>query len=202
MLKTREDFLPDTPFSRKTPQWIVDGLIPEGHLVLVVGHPGKGKSWWLSQMAVDVSQGKKHLTHDVTQCSVIYIDEDTPWDVYEKRKMRLAIGEYAEDLPIDDCSFRGFSLFRDTQTLIDKIKILRLLEKHVLVVIDCLGKVTAGADIDKGHVATGVMTCLTNIRNAGATVIVVHHISLKKKVTMEDTDAMSAVLNSTLLISG
>lgn len=71
-------------------RWLVRGLIPQGHIVLVAGQPGNGKSWWVAQLAVDAAEGGKHMCEfDVQECNVIYIDEDTPTNVYEERLSRM-----------------------------------------------------------------------------------------------------------------
>lgn len=45
------------------------------------------------------------------------------------------------------------------------------------------------------------MGYLAELRDAGATVIVVHHISLKKKVSADTWNPMELVLNSTIIVS-
>ena len=59
-------------------KWIVKGLIPQGHILMIAGQPENGKSWWMAQLAIDVAEGRKHLGEfGVQQSNVIYIDEDT-----------------------------------------------------------------------------------------------------------------------------
>lgn len=139
--------------------WIVNGLIPQGHIILVVGQPGNGKSWWMAQLAVDAADGGDHMGEfDVVQCSVIYIDEDTPTDTYEERLARIAVftGKPIRALPIDHRSMTGFRLSDDKvrQALVNEIQVRNKSGKHVLVIIDCLGKMMAGQNLDTvGHAA-------------------------------------------------
>ena len=186
-------------------KWIVDGLIPEGHVVLVAGQPGNGKSWWMAQLAVDAAKGVKHLeSFDTEQCSVIYIDEDSPSDVYEGRLTRLApfVDKQVEELPIDRRPMKGFRLFdkKQREALRDDIKQLKGQAKHVLVIIDCLIKVMAGQNMDTVAKASMVMGYLTELRDAGATLVVVHHMSLKKEVKLDMWDPMTFVLGSTMIV--
>ena len=189
----------------KMSKWIVEGLIPRGHIVLVAGQPGNGKSWWMAQLAVDAARGGKHMGEfDVEQCNVIYIDEDTPTDVYEERLRRIAFREPLSQLPIDQRSMSGFRLFQDIQhkTLIADIRRLHAQSKKpVLLIIDCLVKVMAGKNLDTVAGASSVMNFLSELRDAGATVVVVHHTSLKKTVNLDTTNLMGLVLNSTVLVS-
>jgi archaellum biogenesis ATPase FlaH len=185
-------------------KWIVRGLIPEGHIVLVAGQPGNCKSWWMAQLATDAAQGEKHMgAYDVQKCNVIYIDEDTPTDVYEDRLSRMALGTPLNQLAIDRRSMTGFYLFQDKQrnNLVTDIKRLGTQGKPVLVIIDCLIKVMAGKNLDTTDGASKVMDYLRELRDAGATVVIVHHMSLKRPVNISAIDAMGQVLNSTVLVS-
>jgi archaellum biogenesis ATPase FlaH len=191
---------------KKKRKWIIDGLFPEGHLILVVGQPGNGKSWWMAQLAVDAAVGGQHICEfDIQQCSVIYIDEDTPTDTYEERLDRIAefVNKTIQQLPIDCRSMSGFRLYDNKirQALVDDIEVLNKNGKRVLLIIDCLGKVMAGGELDTTAQATKVMSYLTELRGAGATVIVTHHISLKRQVDLDIWDKMSLVMNSTALVS-
>ena len=72
---------------------LVNGLIPEGHTVLLLGQPHSGKSWFSEQLAVCIAGGRLFLGDEgftVQNGSVILIDEDTPTDTLEERLTRLA----------------------------------------------------------------------------------------------------------------
>lgn len=186
-------------------RWIVKGLIPENHIVLVAGQPGNGKSWWMAQLAIDAAEGEKHMGEfDIQQCNVIYVDEDTPTDVYESRLDRMALGKPLNQLAIDQRSMTGFYIFQDRQRskLVNDIKTLGTQGKPVLVIIDCLVKVMAGKNLDSVAGASKVMDYLSELRDAGATVVIVHHMSLKKSLGLNAIDVMGQVLNSTMLVSG
>jgi len=186
-------------------RWIVKGLIPENHIVLVAGQPGNGKSWWMAQLAIDAAEGEKHMGEfDIQQCNVIYIDEDTPTDVYEDRLSRMALGKSLNQLAIDRRSMTGFYLFQlgHRSNLVNDITQLGTQGKPVLVIIDCLVKVMAGKNLDSVAGASTVMSHLSELRDAGATVVIVHHISLKRPLNLNAIDVMGQVLNSTMLVSG
>jgi RecA-family ATPase len=85
-------------------KWLVHGVVPQNHLVLVAGPPGNGKTWWMNALAIDAAEGTTHLgKFKVEQCSVIYIDEDSPTDVFNTRLERLSvlIGKPLQNLAID-----------------------------------------------------------------------------------------------------
>jgi hypothetical protein len=158
----------------------------------------------MAQLAVDAAEGRKHMAEfDVQECNVIYIDEDTPTDVYEERLSRMAYGKPLNQLAIDRLSMTGFYLFQDgqRQNLVNDIRRLNSQGKPVLVIIDCLVKVMAGMNLDTTSGASTVMRHLSELRDAGATVVIVHHISLKKPLNLDVIDVMGRLLNSTVLVS-
>lgn len=181
-------------------KWLVTGLMPKGHIIMIAG-----KSWWAEQLAVDVAHGQcLHLGEfTVELSSVVIIDEDTPIDVFEERMTRLAarMGKKVGDLPIECRPMQGFRLLevRERQALVQDIRNLNQKGKPVLVVMDSLIKAMAGENINTPHKASKVMAYLTEVRDAGATVVVTHHTTLKKEVTAEMWDAMGLVLGSTML---
>ena len=128
-------------------------------------------------------QGKHLGKFDIEPShKVIYIDEDTPTDVFEERLRRLAKGAGCKikDLPIDRRSNKGFRLFDDNQ----RRALINDIVPSTVIILDSLVKIMAGKNLDTVAKASQVMGYLTELRDAGATVIVIHHISLKKEVTI------------------
>jgi len=184
-------------------KWLSKGIYPERHIILVVGHPGSYKSWLVTQLAIDAAKGgRKHLgKFDIEPGhKVIHIDEDTPTDVYDERYRRLAKGAGCKikDLSIVRRSNKGFRLFDDKQ----RRALINDIVPGTIIILDCLVKIMAGKNLDTVTKASEVMGYLTELRDAGATVIVIHHISLKKEVTVGMWNPMAIVLDSTMLISG
>src|SRR3990167_6112436 len=76
------DFEPNIP---DLDDYIVYPLVPNG-LTGFIGKSSAGKSWFMVQLAVDISLGKKYLNEYKTRkMSVIYIDEDSPTKIYNTR---------------------------------------------------------------------------------------------------------------------
>ena len=119
--------------------WLVDGLIPHGHLVIMGGLPGSGKSWIVDALAISVAVGMDYLGLPVIHGKVLLVDEDTPQDELRSRLQRIAKGVQVsqQDLPLIIYSLEGFTF--DNKTMVAKLEadIYRL--KPTLVVFDCLG---------------------------------------------------------------
>jgi len=82
--------------------WLVDGLIPHGHMVIMGGLPGAGKSWIADALAAHVASGMDFLGLPIKQGEVLLVDEDTPEDELRNRFQRLAEGIKVspDDLPL------------------------------------------------------------------------------------------------------
>jgi RecA-family ATPase len=190
-------------------KWIVKGLIPQGHIIMVLGQPGNGKSWWVDQLAIDAADGEHlHLNaYAVEKSHVLLIDEDTPTDVVEGRLERLAmpLGKKVSQLDIELRSMRGFFLRDDkmrTKLENDIQALKRAGKKSVLVVIDSLTKVMVGSNLDSTEKASKVMSYLTQLRNAGATVVIVHHMTTKRDVEGGNLAQIQGLaMGNTMLVS-
>lgn len=133
-------------------EWLVKGLIPKGHSILLVGQPQNCKSWWVEQLAIDIASGTPHLGEfEVTESFVIFIDEDTPTKTLDSRLDRFAarLSRRVEDLPISKESMQGFRLYDDNhrQRIVRDIKVLRNNGEEVLVILDSLTKVMLGQSL-------------------------------------------------------
>lgn len=129
-------------------KWLVDGLIPEGHAVLLLGQPHSGKSWLVEQLALCIASGKRFLGNEgfpVQDGSVIIIDEDTPTDTLEEHINRLAAGTGVElgRIPLELHSMQGF-LLHDAKHVGALRTDISLKRGPVLVVIDSLSGVMGG----------------------------------------------------------
>ena len=187
---------------RKT-TWLVEGFIPENEIVLILGKPHNGKSWITEQMAVCVSAGVPYLQDmSVKKRQVIVVDEDSSNDVLARRMSQLArgIGKNIEELPITIHSMEGFLLTKssDRKDLIQEISAY----DNPLVLIDSLGKVTASSDLNRTSEAMKVSYLWNEIRDAGCTLVIVHHMSLKHDSLIFESDATPAALGNTMLIAG
>ncbi len=161
--------------------WLVEGVIAQGHTSLVIGRPHRGKSWMAAAMAVSIAGGTQCLGRFPTrQASVIYVDGDSPTSILEWRLARLcrSAGLSRQDLPLFVWSMTGFRLdaAADLRNLLQTIQGL---PPPVLVIIDCLDSVLGYLDTNRTSDAARIGQNLNEIRAVGATVLLVHHMSIK-----------------------
>jgi hypothetical protein len=72
--------------------WLVEGLIPNGHLCIFLAQAGVGKSLWAESLAVHVSSGVDFCHLKTISSDVLIIDQDTPTKVLQKRLSKFFRG--------------------------------------------------------------------------------------------------------------
>ncbi len=69
--------------------YLIQGLIPRGGRVMLVGPPKEGKSWLALQVALHVAEGKQFIDRDVQKGRVLYLQFDTPNELWHERITKL-----------------------------------------------------------------------------------------------------------------
>ena len=188
--------------------WLVQGLIPKGHCVLILGTPHAGKSWFLEQVGACVSTGSNLFGVDgftTRRLPVILIDEDTPTDVLESRLRRLGlkhlslkgktsflIRHQGENSIFDIWSMTGFRL-QDNRALIEAIQEYG----DCLILLDSLLTISGTHSLNRTETALWLAEEWKKLRSKGATILIAHHTSLKKI----GTEMTSASMGNTQLIA-
>ena len=155
-------------------EWLVEGLIPQGHAILAEGLPGVGKSWVVDALAIHIASGKPFLDLPVRSGPVTLVDEDTPSDELSNRLQRLAKGL---NLSLDNLPIEVHSM--ENTNLCDKDSLQGLAgPKTVLVVFDCLSKVM-GCEFneDSAKDANIAGNAWNKLKANGATILVTHHLN-------------------------
>jgi archaellum biogenesis ATPase FlaH len=185
-------------------EWLVDGLIPKGHVVLLLGEAHSGKAWLAEQLAICVASGNSFLDRfEVQQQPVILVDEDSGTNSFKRRFYRLARGL---DVDLSLVPLLCYSRCDFVLWDVHKRQWLRNLIKQQkgkpLVIIDSLERVMLGQDLYRTEAGAQVGQFWHELRDAGATLIMVHQISTKKRVSIEDWDITHLAPGCTMLVEG
>lgn len=158
------------------PQWVIDTILPAEAVSMVYGPSGKGKSFWLLDMAACVATGRKWHGHAVQQGPVVYVAGEgksgykARLEAWEKQHNICAVDFCLEDEPVrlwrNQDSVNGF---------IDRVRGEAV--KPVLVVFDTLGTCLGGANENDNGQMRELLDSAEDIRRAlgNTAVLLVHH---------------------------
>ena len=166
------------------PEYVVEGLLPAGSMCLFASKPDVGKTTVERTLAVDVARGDDFLGRATKQGKVLLgLFEENPSFT---REWLLKMGVTADD-PIFPYLKPPEDDFRD--------KLERWIERErpVLVILDTLGKVTAGADENAYNEMNRAVASYVNLARTYNTCILFAHHNRKA----EAADTGDEVLGST-----
>lgn len=150
--------------------WIVDKLIPKNSLIVISGAPASFKTWFILQMAINISSGTPFLEKfNTLQTNILIVDEETRGRYLQQRFNKLSA---PNNLPISILTETGFKLTAENAELLIK----ECKEKNIgLVFFDSLIRISSVRDennaTDMAKQASIFQTLIYN----GLTVIFTHH---------------------------
>ena len=155
--------------------WLVDNLIPLGHLCVVISQAGVGKSLLAECLAVNITHSIDFIGRKTQSCNALIIDQDTPTDVIQKRLVKFSKGlNTNRNCSLFLESMRGYQLKDHTLTTV-----INDYPSAKFVLIDSLHSVIEGLNSN----GTSDMSKLFNLKEKCLTTDKViwfnHHISEK-----------------------
>jgi len=171
-------------------RWLVDGLVPQGCAVLLLGEQHSGKAWLTEQLALSVASGSNFLDiFHVQRQPVILVDEDSGTASFKRRLYRLARGLKVDlsQVPLW-CYSRCNFLLWDAERRRWLRDLIRRQKGTPLVIIDSLKRIMARQEPGAGDAMAGLGEFCHELRDAGATLLMVHQVGAKKPVGVEDWD--------------
>ena len=150
-------------------EWLVNGLIPRGAVVLLAGTSGVGKSTFALAMGGAVATGEKFLDRETRKSEVLYVDSENPPYVVRERFVRLGIdddglkvwGGWVNPPPQGPEDINVKEWARDT--------------KGLIIYDSLISFIGNGSEQDAGDMRK-YMDHYRWLANAGASVLVLHHV--------------------------
>ncbi len=166
-------------------QFLVDGLLPAGQLVMLGGRGKAGKSWLILQLIAAIDRGAPFLGRPTQHGRVLYLAlEDGRRRMNQRPKILKWQPSPAIDIgfKIDKFDAGGEGLAHIRQAIADK--------GYDLVVIDTLVKTLSGsADENNNTYMAAICNDLADMaHDSGACILIVHHVS--KQLVENPFDAL------------
>jgi archaellum biogenesis ATPase FlaH len=148
-------------------EWLVEGVIPRNAVILLYGRGGIGKTTLAMQLADAIDQGNKIFGMQTVQTQVIVVDYENSLAVLSERAKRTTV---------DGVLFCDSSLDPPSLDKADWAAYLELLEQYpgALFIFDTLRSAHSG-DENSSETMSLIMRRMRQLRDAGATVILLHH---------------------------
>lgn len=148
-------------------QWILAALIPAQAVILFFGRGGLGKSTLAIMLLGAIAAGREIFNRQAQQRTAIYVDFENSLAVLSERLRHVC----ADDVLFLDSSQNPPRLDKP-----ERRQYLELLAQHpgAVFLFDTLRSSQSGDENDSQSM-TDIMTFLRQLRDAGATVIVLHH---------------------------
>jgi len=155
--------------------WLWEGFLVRGEIVVVAGYPGVGKSMLTMGLAVAMARGQDEFLGMKLKSSeggVLYVDEENPSNLVLQRLQALGLGpEHADG--IDYISQAGVALDLEPEKLLDEA----LDSEPALIILDSQAAVTPGTkENDSDEMAAFFIQSLKPLaRDTNAALVVLHH---------------------------
>jgi archaellum biogenesis ATPase FlaH len=148
-------------------EWLVDGVIPRGAVILLYGRGGIGKTTLMMMLADAIDRGETIFGMATVKTRVIIVDFENSLAVLSERAKRTAV----EDVLFWDSGQNPPSLDKT-----DWVAYEELLKQYpgAVFVFDTLRSSHSG-DENSSEVMTVIMQRMRQLRDAGATIILLHH---------------------------
>ena len=171
----------DLRASYKPTEWIVDGIVPVGGIVLFASDPGVGKTWLGLDMALVVAGGGTWLDHFTCKPGkvLLVLEEEDPNSVIERLDKLYA----ARKVSADEGDSWPFEFLIQQNVNLDDVISYKHLEREVglfqpaLIIIDTLRRVHRADENSSGEMGAVFRRIrgLTSTTEPPCSVVLMHH---------------------------
>ena len=146
--------------------WLLEGILPQGSVVMLSGREGDMKSWLTMDMCTCVAAGRPWIGRETEAAAVCYVDAEMPGHLLRGRV--YAAGP-SENLNVLTWQADGFPWTLDHPAM------LLAAQEHRLVVIDTLRRFMEDGDENSANDMAVITAKIRRLTTWGATVLILHH---------------------------
>jgi archaellum biogenesis ATPase FlaH len=169
-------------------EWIIEGLIPAGHVIAISGEEGVGKTLFLLAMSHSISQGTDFLSRQVYATPVIYLGLDVS---------KATLQNYMKMLRWNpDGDFRILTMWTDPEApMLDSNTQLHRLYQYVekyrpVLIFDTLRDFFSGEE-NSSTETKPILDAIKKMRSLGGTPILITHPAKKGNTAIRGTGNIS-----------
>jgi hypothetical protein len=155
-------------------RWLVDGLVPAGHLTSLVADGGTGKTILSAWIALHVASGMPLAGRAVTQGRVAFFDGEVGESEFVEQVRRVARGCGMTAPPEDDLFYTSAGALTSPAARRLAAELVRD-EGVTLVILDSATALFAGIDSNDGGAVASILTDLRE-QFHGATLLLIDHV--------------------------
>lgn len=199
--------LADDYVDRPPIEWIVEGVIQAGALVVPFGPPAVGKTFVFQDLAVCVALGRPWLdplpgmeaqvsTYQTEQATVLWVDVDNGEARVSRRFRALAQAREVQDpatVPLFHVSFPDPPFLANEDAAVGRLADYALLAGARLIVLDNLGTISGASDENTSQMIRVMLGLRRLAEVTGAAVVVIHHPNKAKEQIRGHTSILAAV---------
>lgn len=157
----------------RPPEWLLDGLIPQGHITLLFGRGGAGKTYLWLVVASHIATGMPLFGRSVKTGRTLIIDAELSEGEVAHRARQVARGMGLNETP-DDLIYVRLSGSIFEPHVAEEIRGLVREYEPLLVVVDALSSAAPESDPTEAVAARKVLMDLLSL---GTTVLAIDHVS-------------------------
>jgi len=156
--------------------WVVEGVLPREGVGILSGPGGYGKSWMLSDLALEVPRGGKWLGHFPTFCGrVLYIDEESSKPLLSQRLRKLLSAKGLTGKEADVHLMVGSGTSLGNQASVERLRQLLEELRPDLVVLDSLIRLHRAEENSASEMAWVFHNVRTLVREFGCAFVFADH---------------------------
>ena len=160
---------------RRSANWIIKGLLPQGELVVIYGEPGSGKSFFGSELGLAISRGGEWRGRKVKRGAVVYVAAEGA-SGFAKRLKAYAHVHQVDLKTLDFYVIDGTPNLLNKEDAVELTKSIKQTCEPSVIFIDTLAQTTPGANENSAEdMGAAIAHCKAIHKATGALVVLIHH---------------------------
>jgi hypothetical protein len=193
-------------------QWALEGWIGMGHVTLLAGRGGIGKSIVAQQLGSSIAMGQDFIVQSQQKNVLFWAGEDDHDELWRRQiaiagKLDRPLGDFADHLYLIPLASEECALMDEVQGELIRTSILKELRDQIerwnigLVILDNIARVYGGNENDRHHVTAFLAALNWACEPTGAACLLLGHVAKSKESEYSGSTAWENAVRSRLWIT-